>query len=183
MRIVVGMTGGSCTLYGVGLLKALEQLNIETHLIVSRMGEQVLNHECGLSLKELQAMATRSYDITDLGAAVSSGSFKTDGMVVIPCSMNTLAAVAGGVSSNLIQRAADVTIKERRRLVLVPREMPLSPIHLENMLKLSRLGVTIMPASPGFYHKPQTIGDLVEIMVGRTLDQLGIEGNLFKRWE
>lgn len=183
MRIVVGMTGGSCTLYGVGLLKALEQLNIETHLVVSRMGEQVLAHECGLSLKDLQAMATRSYDITDLGAAISSGSFKTDGMVIIPCSMNTLGAVAGGVSANLIHRAADVTIKERRRLVLVTREMPLSPIHLENMLKLSRLGVTIMPASPGFYHKPQTIGDLVGIMVGRTLDQLGIDGNLFERWE
>lgn len=183
MRIVVGMTGGSCTLYGVALLKALEQLNIESHLVVSRMGEHVLAHETGMSLKELQAMASHSYDITDLGAAVSSGSFKTDGMVVIPCSMNTLAAVASGVSSNLIQRAADVTIKERRRLVLVTREMPLSPIHLENMLKLSRLGVTIMPASPGFYHKPQTIGDLVNIMVGRTLDQLGIEGNLFERWE
>lgn len=167
----------------MALLKALEQLNIETHLIVSRMGEHVAAHECGLTLKELQAMATRSYDITDLGAAVSSGSFKTDGMVVIPCSMNTLAAIASGVSANLIQRAADVTLKERRRLVLVPREMPLSAIHLENMLKLARLGVTIMPASPGFYHKPQTIADLVNIMVGRTLDQLGIEANLFDRWE
>lgn len=183
MRIVVGMTGGSCTLYGVALLKALEQLNIESHLVVSRVGEQVVAHECGLTLKDLQAMATQSYDNMDLGAAISSGSFKTDGMVIIPCSMNTLAAVAAGVSSNLIQRAADVTMKERRRLVLVPREMPLSPIHLENMLKLSRMGVTIMPASPGFYHKPQTIGDLVNIMVGRTLDQLGIEGNLFQRWE
>lgn len=183
MRIVVGITGGSCTLYGVALLKALEQLNIETHLIVSQMGEHVVEHECGLSLKELRAMATRAYDIHDLAAAVSSGSFKTDGMVIVPCSMNTLAAVANGISANLIQRAADVTIKERRRLVLVPRETPLSAIHLENMLKLSRMGVVIMPASPGFYHKPQSIGDLVNIMVGRTLDQLGIESNLFNRWE
>jgi len=183
MRIVVGMTGGSCTLYGVALLKALDQLNIETHLIVSRMGAYVAEHECGLTLPELRAMATRYYENDDLAAAVSSGSFKTDGMVIIPCSMNTLAAVASGISSNLVQRAADVTIKERRRLVLVPRETPLSPIHLENMLKLARLGVTIMPASPGFYQKPQNIGDLVSIMVGRTLDQLGIDSGLFERWE
>jgi len=183
MRIIVGMTGGSCSIYGAALLKALQELRIETHLAISKMGEYVIKHECDIDIRELKSMAAYFHEIDDLAAPIASGSFKCDGMVIIPCSMNTLGAIASGLSLNLIQRAADVTIKEGRKLVLVPRETPLSVIHLENMLKLARIGVKIVPASPGFYHHPQTIGDLVNIMVGRTLDQLGIETNLFKRWE
>jgi flavin prenyltransferase len=183
MRIVVGMTGGSCSLYGVALLKVLEQLNIESHLVVSRMGEYVTKHECDVDISELKSMAAYFHENNDLAAPIASGSFRSDGMVVIPCSMNTLGAIANGLSMNLIQRAADVTMKEGRKLVLVPRETPLNVIHLENMLKLAKMGVRIVPASPGFYHRPQTIGDLVNIMVGRTLDQLGIETDIFERWK
>lgn len=183
MRIIVGMTGGSCSLYGVALLKVLEQLGIESHLIVSRMGEYVAKHECDMDISELKSMAAYFHENDNLAAPIASGSFRCDGMVIIPCSMNTLGAISNGLSMNLIQRAADVTIKEGRRLVLVPRETPLSVIHLENMLKLAKAGVKIVPASPGFYNRPQTIGDLVNIMVGRTLDQLGIEAGLFDRWE
>ena len=182
-RIIVAITGGSCTLYAVALLKTLQCLNIETYAVVSKMGFYNLDHECGVHLDEIKELATHYYQNDDLAAAIASGSFKTDGMVVVPCSMNTLGAVANGMSQNLIHRAADVTIKEGRKLVLVTREMPLSAIHLENMLKLARLGVTIMPASPGFYHQPETIEDLVMIMVARTLDQFGIDAPLFKRWD
>ncbi|KAB3536023.1 UbiX family flavin prenyltransferase [Alkaliphilus pronyensis] len=182
MRIIVGVTGGSCAIYGVGLLKVLQQLNIETHLVVSKMGEYVVNHECGMNLDELKSLATVYHDNNDLAAAIASGSFKTDGMIIIPCSMRTLAAVAHGMSDNLLTRAADVVLKEGRRLVIVPRETPLSVIHLENMLKLARMGVKILPAAPGFYHLPESIEEIVSIMVGRALDQLDIENNLFKRW-
>lgn len=182
MKIIVGLSGGSCTIYGVGVLKVLKELGIETHLIVSTMGEYVAKHECGISLEELKGMATYYHDNKDLAAPIASGSFKTDGMIIVPCSMRTLGAVANGLSDNLLTRAADVVIKERRKLVIVPRETPLSVIHLENMLKLARIGVTIMPASPGFYHRPETVGDIVSIMVGRTLDQLDIEHDLFQRW-
>ncbi len=182
MKIIVGMSGGSCAIYGIALLKVLQDLNIETHLVVSTMGEYVAKHECGMDLQELKTLATYHHDNKDLAAPIASGSFKTDGMVIIPSSMRTLAAVANGLSDNLLTRAADVVLKERRRLVMVPRETPLSVIHLENMLKLAKMGVTIMPAAPGFYHQPENIADLVSIMVGRTLDQLDIEHNLFKRW-
>ncbi len=182
MKIIVGLSGGSCTIYGIGVLKVLKELGIETHLVVSTMGEYVANHECGVSLDELKSMATYFHDNKDLAAPIASGSFKTDGMVIVPCSMRTLGAVANGLSDNLLTRAADVVIKERRKLVVVPRETPLSVIHLENMLKLAKMGVVVMPASPGFYHKPESIGDIVSIMVGRILDQLDIDHNLFKRW-
>lgn len=182
MRIIVGMSGGSCSIYGIGLLKVLQELQLETHLVVSTMGEYVAAHECGMDIKELKALATYFHDNKDLTAPIASGSFKTDGMVIVPCSMRTLAAVANGLSDNLITRAADVIIKEKRNLVMVPRETPLSTIHLENMLKLARAGATIMPAAPGFYHQPESITDIVSIMVGRILDQLKIEHNLFKRW-
>lgn len=182
MRIIVGITGGSCAIYGVGLLKVLQQLNIETHLVVSTMGEYVVNHECGMDLEELKTFATVYHNNKDLAAPIASGSFKTDGMVIIPCSMKTLASVAHGMSDNLLTRAADVVIKEGRKLVIVPRETPLSVIHLENMLKLAKIGVKVLPAAPGFYHQPETIEDIIGIMIGRTLDQLNIEHNLFKRW-
>lgn len=182
MKLIVAITGGSCALYGVALLKALEQLGVETHLVVSKMGEYVVSHECDIDLKELKDMATYYHERDDLAAPIASGSFQWDGMIIMPCSMNTVAAVAHGISTNLVTRAADVTIKEGRKLVIVPRETPLSVIHLENMLKLAKIGVKVMPAAPGFYHQPQTIGDLVNIMVGRVLDQVGIPHNLIGRW-
>ncbi len=181
-RLIIGITGGSCMIYAVALLKALEQMGVETHVVVSKMGAYNLKHECDFSLEEVKALSSYYYQNDDLAAAIASGSFKTDGMIIVPCSMNTLAAVANGISSNLIHRAADVTIKEGRKLVLVARETPLSAIHLENMLKLARLGVTVMPASPGFYHLPETIADIVDIMVGRILDQLDIDSKLYERW-
>ena len=182
MNLIVAITGGSCAIYGVALLKALEELGVKTHLVISRMGEYVVEHECGISLDELKSMSTFTYKNDDLAAPISSGSFKCDGMIVAPCSMNTLASIANGISMSLVTRAADVTIKEGRKLILLPRETPLSVIHLENMLKLARIGVKIMPAAPGFYHQPQSIEDIVHIMVGRMLDQIGIDHNLCKRW-
>lgn len=182
MKIIVGVSGGSCAIYGVALLQVLKQLNIETHLVVSTMGEYVVQHECGMNLEELSDLASVTHNNKDLAAPISSGSFKTDGMIIIPSSMRTLAAVANGVSDNLLTRAADVVIKEKRKLVMVARETPLSVIHLENMLKLAKMGVTIMPASPGFYHHPETMEDIISIMVGRSLDQFGIDHQLFKPW-
>lgn len=182
MRIVVGISGGSGSIYAVSLLKALKELNIETHLVVSTMGEYVTEHECGVSLQELKSLATHYHDNKNFAAPISSGSFKVDKTIILPCSMKTLASVACGFSDSLLARACDVTIKEGRPLILVPRETPLSAIHLENMLKLSRMGVTIFPLSPGFYNHPQTIEDIVFNMTGRLLDALGIENDLVKRW-
>ncbi|MGL6107328.1 UbiX family flavin prenyltransferase [Romboutsia sp.] len=182
MKIIVGISGGSGAIYALGILKALKDLNIETHLVVSTMGEYVVNHECGVNLEELKEMADCFYENYDLAAAISSGSFKTDGMIIAPCSMKTLAAIAHGYSDSLLTRAADVCIKDKRRLVLLPRETPLSSIHLENMLKLSNLGVTIMPPTPGFYNHPQDLSDIVSSIVGRSLDQLNVEHDLIKRW-
>jgi len=182
MRVIVGISGGSGAIYGVALLKVLQELNIETHLVVSTMGEHVVEHECGIALEELKGLATYYHDNKDLAASISSGSFKTDGMIIVPCSMKTVSAVANGFSDNLLTRAADVIMKEKRKLVIVPRETPLSIIHLENMLKLARMGVTILPAAPSFYNHPETIGDIVSSIVGRALDQMDIEHNLIKRW-
>lgn len=182
MKIVVGISGGSGSIYAVSLLKALKELRIETHLVVSTMGEYVTNHECGVNLEELKSLATHYHDNKNFAAPIASGSFKVDKMIVLPCSMKTLSGVACGFSDSLISRACDVTIKEGRKLILVPRETPLSPIHLENMLKLAKMGVTILPLSPGFYNHPQTIEDIVFNMTGRILDMLEIENNLVNRW-
>ncbi len=182
MRIVVGISGGSGAIYGVSLLKALKELNVETHLVVSTMGEYVVNHECGLSLNDLKGLATFYHDNKNLAAPISSGSFKVDKTIIVPCSMKTLASVANGFSDNLLTRACDVTLKEQRKLILVPRETPLSQIHLENMLKLSRMGVTIFPPAPGFYNHPETLEDVVLNITGRLLDMLDIENNLINRW-
>lgn len=182
-KIVVGISGGSGSIYAVSLLKALQQLNIETHLVVSTMGEYVTKHECGIGLEELKKMASHFHDNKNFAAPIASGSFKVDGMVVVPCSMKTLASIAHGFSDNLLTRACDVTIKEKRKLVLVPRETPLSPIHLENMLKLSKIGVTIFPPSPGFYNHPESLEDIVINMTGRILDSLDIDNKLVKRWK
>ena len=183
MKVVVGVSGGSGSIYAVSLLKALKELNIETHLVVSTMGEYVTEHECGVDLEELKSLASHYHDNKNFAAPIASGSFKVDKMVVVPCSMKTLAGIANGFSDSLLTRACDVSIKEQRKLILVPRETPLSPIHLENMLKLSKIGVTILPPSPGFYNHPETIEDIVLNMTGRILDMMDIDNNLIKRWE
>lgn len=183
MKIVVGVSGGSGSIYAISLLKALKELGIETHLVVSSMGEYVTEHETGIKLEELKAMATHYHDNKNFAASIASGSFKVDGMVVLPCSMKTLSSVANGFSDNLLTRACDVSIKEGRKLILVPRETPLSPIHLENMLKLSRMGVVIFPPSPGFYNHPETLEDIVINLTGRVLDMLSIDNNLVNRWK
>jgi 4-hydroxy-3-polyprenylbenzoate decarboxylase len=161
----------------------LQGSGVETHLVVSRWGARTLAHETPYSLEELQQMATRHYPLGDQGAAVSSGSFVTLGMAVIPCSMRTLSAIANGAGDNLIHRAADVVLKERRRLVLVARESPLSDIHLGNMLKLSRMGAVIIPPVPAFYNRPRTLDDMVNHVVMRTLDQFGLHLDLASRWD
>ena len=183
VKIVVGITGGSGAVYALALLRQLLILECETHLVVSRMGAYVMDHECGVSLEELRTFADRFYEDDDLAAPISGGSFRTFGMAVVPCSMKTLASIAGGFSESLLTRAADVTLKERRRLVLVTRESPLSMIHLENMLAATRAGAVVMPASPGFYHRPESVAEMVVSFSGRILDALGVEHSLTRRWE
>jgi len=182
-RIIVGITGATGAIYGVRLLEALQEAETETHLIVSKWGGRTLLHETPYSLEQVQKMATRWYPSQDEGAAVASGSFLTQGMVLCPCSARSLAAIAHGHGDNLIHRAADVVLKERRKLVLVVRETPLSDIHLENMLRLSRMGVVIFPPVPAFYNQPRTIDDLVHQTVMRVLDQFGIHTPASRRWD
>ena len=182
MRIIAGITGASGAIYGLSLLRALKGLGHEVHCVVSEYGWKVLEHECGTGEAEIRSLVTALYPVEDITAPIASGSFRADVMVVAPCSMRSLAAIAGGMAGNLLCRAADVMLKERKNLVLAVRESPLSAIHLENMLKLARLGVGIVPASPGFYHQPKSIDDLVAIMTGRILDSMGIDNNCFTRW-
>ena len=181
-KLIVGITGATGAIFGVRLLQALRGTQVETHLVISKWAGRTLVHETSYSLEEVQAMATRSYSAQDQGAAISSGSFLTSGMVVAPCSMRTLGAIAQGLGDNLIHRAADVILKERRKLVLVVREAPLNDIHLENMLKLSRMGAVIVPPVPAFYNHPQTIDDIVNHIVMRVLDQFGIHLDVAARW-
>jgi 4-hydroxy-3-polyprenylbenzoate decarboxylase len=182
-RLIVGITGATGTIFGVRLLQILEGSDVETHLVLSNWAARTLAHETEHAVDEVRRMATQNYQIGDQGAAISSGSFLTRGMIVAPCSMRTLAAIATGQGDNLIHRAADVTLKERRKLVLLVRESPFSDIHLENMLKLSRMGVSIVPPVPAFYNRPQTIDDLVNHIVQRALDQLGIHLDVARRWD
>jgi len=181
-RIIVGITGATGIAIGVRVLEMLQDSGIESHLVMSRWGARTLLHETSSSVKEVEALATRVYRVTDQGAPISSGSFVTLGMVIVPCSMRTLAAIAHGLGDNLIHRAADVILKERRKLVLAVRETPLSEIHLENMLKLSRMGVVIAPPMPAFYTKPRTVDDLVSYSAARLLDQLDIHLDVRNRW-
>jgi 4-hydroxy-3-polyprenylbenzoate decarboxylase len=181
LKVVLGITGASGVVYGVRLAEELAKSGGQLSIVVSDAARQVLEEEVPDGLKELGKYG-RLLTEHDLGADVSSGSSGFDATVICPCSMKTLSAVANGYAYNLICRSADVAIKEQRRLVLVVREMPLSAVHLENMLKLARLGVVVLPASPGFYHSPKTIEDLVNHVVGKVLDVLGVESNLFKRW-
>jgi len=182
LRLVVAITGASGIVYGKRLLEVLKNKNIETHLIVSKAAEKVIEHELGLSKKDLEKLAEHIYDVDELTAPLMSGSFRTDGMVIIPCSMKTLAGIAHGFANNLILRAADVALKEKRRLVVVPRETPLSTVHLRNMLAVAEQGVFVVPAMPAFYYKPEKIDDLVDFVVGRVLDCFDVEHKLFKRY-
>jgi polyprenyl P-hydroxybenzoate/phenylacrylic acid decarboxylase-like protein len=182
MRIIVAMTGATGAVYGVNLLAALRELGIETHLVVSQWAEVTLVKETGISVRELASMASVVHARDNLGASIASGSFRHDGMIVAPCTMKTLAAIRYGFADGLIVRAADVVLKERRRLVLLARETPLSNLHLENMLALSRMGAVIAPPVPAFYSNPSTIDDLVDHTVGRVLDLFGLELPKLKRW-
>lgn len=182
MRLIVGITGATGAIYGIRFLERLRTHGVEAHLVVSRWGARTLLHETSYTREQVEALAHTSYAPADMGAAISSGSFQTSGMVVAPCSAKTLAAIAHGYGDNLIHRAADVILKERRQLVLVVREAPLSAIHLENMLKLSRMGAVILPPVPAFYNHPRTVDDVVEHTVTRMLDQFGIEVPGAVRW-
>lgn len=182
LPLVVALSGATGSIYAIELLRALERLGVPTHLIVSEMAARTLAIETDMSLDELRALASVVHSVKDLSAAVSSGSFRTRGMVVIPCSVKTLSGVANSFSYNLIIRAADVTLKERRPLVLVFRETPLHAGHLRLMLQAAEMGAIILPPLPAFYQRPQTIDDLVRQTVGRVLDQLTIDNDLAERW-
>ncbi len=181
-KIIVAMTGATGAILGVRMIEAMREAGVETHLVMSKWAGRTLVHETLYTVDQVEAMATHSYQLGDQGAAISSGSFVTDGMVVIPCSMRTLASIAHGTGDNLIHRSADVTLKERRKMVLVVRESPLSDIHLENMLKLSRMGVVLIPPMPAFYNHPKSLDDMINHIVMRTLDQFGIHLDLMGRW-
>jgi len=183
MLLIVGITGASGVIYGIRLLEVLKtNKEVETHLIISEAGEEIIKHETDWELKKVRALADVCYDIDDIGSRLSSGSFKRDGMVIAPCSMKTLSALANSYSDNLIARSADITLKERKRLVLLARETPLHLGHLRNMVKLTEMGAVIFPPVPAFYHKPQTIQDLIDYTVGRVLDIFDIKHNLLPRW-
>ena len=184
MRLVVGMTGATGAILGVRLLQALRAFpDVETHLVLSKWARTTLEYETDFTARQVAALADVSYAPGEQGAAISSGSFRTDGAVIIPCSMKTLAGVRTGYAEGLIARMADVTLKERRKLVLVPREAPLSEIHLENMLALARMGAVILPPMPAFYNHPSGVDDIVDHVVARVLDQFGLETKASMRWQ
>jgi len=183
-RIVVGISGASGVQYGVRLLEVLKARDdIETHLVMTRSAEVILQHETDLTPETVHSLADRVYDCADVGAALASGSFLCRGMAIVPCSMKTLAMIALSLSDNLLVRAADVALKERRRLVLVPRETPLNLSHIRHMETVTQMGGVILPPMPSFYHRPATIRDIVDQTVGKVLDQLRIEHDLYRRWD
>ena len=182
LRIVVGITGATGAVYAVRLLERLRSAGHETHVVVSPAGVLNAHHELGLDRREIEALADHAYSPADIGAAIASGSFRTDAMVVVPCSMKSLGAIANGISDNLLTRAADVVLKERRRLVLMVRETPFNLAHLRNMTAVTEMGGVIFPPLPAFYHRPTTIDELVGDTVERVLGLLGVEGAAPKRW-
>lgn len=181
-RIVVAITGASGAIYGVKLVESLVAAGCETHLIVSGAGAEVLSHEVGLTVEDLASRVRACYGPEEIGATPASGTAGLEAMVICPCSASTLAAVATGMTTNLIHRAADVMLKEGRPLILVPRETPLHAGHLENLLKVARLGAVVLPASPGFYHRPRSVDDLVNHVVGKVCDRLGVAHKLYEPW-
>ncbi len=182
-RIVVGISGATGAVYGIRLLQVLHNHpDIETHLVMSNPAKQTIVMETDWTIDAVEALATRVYRINDIAASISSGSFRTDGMVILPCSMKTLSGIANSFNDNLLVRAADVTLKERRRLVLVTRETPLHLGHLRLMVQVTEMGAVLLPPMPAFYHKPKTVDDIVNQTIGRVLDLLGVEEELFKRW-
>ena len=182
MRIVMGLAGSSAPIYGIRTLQALKEVGVETHLVVSDGAKRTIPLETHWTVKKIEALATVVYANSELAASISSGSFQTDGMIIAPCSMKTLAGVAHSFSQDLLVRAADVTLKERRKLVLVPRETPLHLGHLRNMVLATEIGAVILPPVPAFYHQPKTVEDLIDQTVGKILDQFHIEHTLFRRW-
>ena len=181
-RIIVGVSGASGAIYAYRLIQVLADSGIEVHFVASKAGLEVLEYECGLTMVQLTQMVHKIYDVNRIDSAIASGSFPCESMVIVPCSMKTLGSLANGIAGNLLTRAADVTLKEGRKLVLVTRETPVHAIHLENMLKLSHAGARIVPACPGFYHRPQTIEELVDMLVGKICDTLNVDNDLFERW-
>ena len=181
-RLVVAITGASGVIIGIRLLEVLAEVGVETHMVTTEWAERTIRIETDYSMEQIRALATAVYQPNNQAARISSGSFITDGMVVAPCSMHTLAALANGLADSLPARAFDVAMKERRRCVIVPRETPLSTMHLRHLLTLSELGVSVVPPMPGLYSKPQTIGEVVDHVVARVLDQFGIETDLAQRW-
>jgi len=181
-RLIVGISGASGVIYGVRLLQALKPLPVETHLVMTRTAEVTLAHETKMKVSDVRRLADVAYPIGDLAAAISSGSFQTIGMIVAPCSMRSLGEIAHGISSNLLTRAADVVLKERRRLVLVARETPLHTIHLRNLVTVSELGAIVAPPMPAFYNKPKTLDDVIDHTVGRLLDLFVFDTGKVKRW-
>jgi flavin prenyltransferase len=194
-RWIVGITGASGSVYGIRLIEALLDQGAHVHLIITEAGWRVLKEEAGWETTKRQAAlevrfgnaaasggALRYHPVSDIGASIASGSFRVDGMVIMPCSMGTLSGIAHGSSDNLMTRAADVMMKEGRPLLIVPRETPLTAIHLENMLKLARLGVRIIPAMPAFYYRPQSMNDMIDFMVGKVMDNMQLSHDLYRRW-
>jgi len=182
MRVVVGITGASGSVYGIRLLERLRRQDVEAHLIVTRAGAQTIALETGKCIADIKGLANHYYEVDDIGSRLASGSFPTDGMVVAPCSVHSMSAIAAGITDNLLVRAADVCLKERRKLILMVRETPLHLGHLETMAKLARIGAIIAPPVPAFYHKPETVLDLVDQSVGRVLDLLGLPDAQTRRW-
>ena len=183
MILIVGITGASGVIYGIRLLEVLSaNKDVETHLIISGAGGKNISYETGWKMEDVKALADFSYDIDDIQARLASGSFKRDGMIVAPCTVKTMSALANSYTENLLIRAGDVTLKERKKLVLLVRETPLHLGHLRNMEKLAEMGATIMPPVPAFYHKPKTIEDILDHTTGKILDIFNIEHNLFRRW-
>lgn len=181
-RLIIGISGASGVIFGVRMLEVLKPLDVEVHLVMSKAADLTLAYETDLARDQVRKLADVAYPINDIGAALSSGSFRTLGMIIIPCSIRTMSELAAGVTSTLLTRAADVVLKERRRLVLVVRETPLHALHLRNMARLAEAGAIIAPPLPGFYSKPQTIEDMIDHTVGRTLDLFDIDAGLVKRW-
>ena len=182
MRLVVGIAGATGAIYGIRLLQMLKEAGVETDLIISDWGRVTIQHETEYTVPQVEALATQIYSNKNLAAAISSGSFRTDGMVIAPCSMKSLAAIRAGLASDLMSRAADVILKERRKLVLLPREAPLNDIHLENMLTLSRMGAVMIPPVTAFYNNPKTLNEVIDHLLYRVLDQFGIDSTGATRW-